>query len=369
VSEEPPAVRDLLQVNAIPGLGVGLYRRLIERFGSWQNVRGASRSDLLSVPDLDEDVARAIGDLDAFDVTGEIEAARHLGIQVVPTTDARFPAGLREFHGAPLALYVRGELRPSDHLAIAMVGSRRCTHYGRSQAERLAYGLAKAGFCIVSGLARGIDAAAHRGALRAGGRTLAVMGCGLKTVYPPEHEGLAGEIEANGALLSELPLDFPPRGSHFPSRNRIIAALSLGVIVVEAARRSGALITARWALDLNRQVYAVPGPVDSRSSRGPHALIRDGAKLVESVQDVVEELGPLGIDVPTDAEETIDDPRALTLKGNEREIFNAVGNRPATIDAIVEATGLPVPAVSSTLMVLEIRGLVRQLPGKRFVRP
>ncbi|MCP4620186.1 MAG: DNA-protecting protein DprA, partial [Bradyrhizobium sp.] len=235
MSDDSAEVQDLLKVNAIPGLGVGLYRKLIERFGSWRNACAASRGDLMAVTGLGKAVVAAMGDVDAFDVTSEIEAARDLGVDIVPTTDARFPAGMRDFHGAPLVLYMRGDIRPSDHMAIALVGARRCTHYGRSQAERLAYGLAKAGFCIVSGLARGIDAAAHRGALRAGGRTIAVMGCGLKTVYPPEHEELAREVESNGALLSELPLDAAPRAANFPSRNRIIAALSLGVIVVEAA--------------------------------------------------------------------------------------------------------------------------------------
>ena len=362
-------VRDLLTVNAIPGLGAGLYRRLVEHFGSWSQVVGARTNDLCAVPGIGEGLARAIHDAPTIDVSLEMEEARALGIELIPYTDARYPEGLKELHGAPLLLYVRGHLLPSDRLAMAIVGSRRCTYYGQSQAERLAFALSKTGFCIVSGMAHGIDATAHRAALRARGRTIAVLGCGLKHMYPSDHGDLAMEIAANGALVSELPLDVPPRAGNFPPRNRIIAGLALGTIVVEAHRKSGALITARWTTELNRQVYAVPGQADSPQSRGTHALLKDGAKLVESVEDVISELGPLGVSISTVSEETVDNPRALTLSGNEKRVFSALGSRPLNIDEVAKAVRLPIPAISSTLMVLEIRGLVRQLPGKRFVRP
>jgi len=361
-------VRELLQANAVPGLGAVRYLRLIERFGSWAAVQRASDQDLLRVEGIGAVLVAALRRPPDLDVSRELGDAEDLGIQLVPYWDERYPQGLKDLHAPPLLLYVRGMLLPQDRLALAIVGSRRSTYYGHSQAQRLAHALAKMGFCIVSGLAHGIDAAAHRAALLAGGRTIAVLGCGLKRIYPPDHAELATEVAAHGALISELPLATPPRPSNFPPRNRIIAALALGTIVIEAPRRSGALITARWAAELNRQVYAVPGQADSPQSRGSNALLQDGAKLVLSVDDVLSELGPVGEAVAGILEEPVDNPRALALNPQEKRIYSALGSQPQSIDDIVRATNLPAAGVSATLMVLEIRGLVRQLPGKRFVR-
>jgi len=268
-------------------------------------------------------------------------------------------------------LFVRGELLASDGIAVAIVGTRHATQYGLAQAERLAAGLARCGYAIVSGLARGIDAAAHRGALKAGGRTIAVLGSGVLNVYPPEHESLANEIAARGAVVGENPPRSPPMSGAFPQRNRIITGLSLGLIVVEASERSGALISARHAMEQGREVFAVPGRVDSRISRGCHRLIRDGAKLVETVDDVLEELGPLASPTPIaegEAAPAIRHPGELQLNEPEKAVLAVIDDEPITIDSIIVASGLPVQNVLSTLSVLEMRRLVRRLGGNRMMR-
>jgi DNA processing protein len=269
-------------------------------------------------------------------------------------------------------LYFRGALTSRDHLAIAIVGSRRSTPYGIRTAERLAAALARVGLTVVSGLARGIDAAAHRGALNANGRTIAVLANGLANVYPPEHEALAHEIVAAGAgaIISEMPMHQVPLAGLFPQRNRLISGLSLGVVVVEATPRSGSLSTARHALEQNREVFAVPGPVDSLASRGCHRLIRDGARLVETVGDILEELGPLVGEVHTGTHETpVRHPAELLLSDQERSLLGELGDEPTSIDELIRRTGLTAAQVLATLSVLEMRRLARRLPGQHFVRP
>jgi DNA processing protein len=264
---------------------------------------------------------------------------------------------------------VRGTLEPRDELAIALVGSRRCTPYGLRVAERLAGGLARTGLTVVSGLARGIDAAAHRGALKAGGRTLAVLANGLSQVYPPEHEELAREIARAGVVISEMAMQQGPLAGLFPQRNRIISGLCLGVVVVEATPRSGSLSTARHAVEQNREVFAVPGPVDSLSSQGCHRLLRDGARLVETVDDILEELGPLVREVTPSPDETpVRRPAELALSDLERSILGRLGDEPRAVDEVIAGTGLAVSQVLATLSVLEMRRLVRRLPGHLFVR-
>jgi DNA processing protein len=250
-----------------------------------------------------------------------------------------------------------------------MVGSRRCTPYGARVAERLASALARTGFTIVSGLARGIDAAAHRGALSAGGRTIAVLANGLSQIYPPEHEELAAEVRSHGAVVTELPMYQGPLAGLFPQRNRIISGLSLGVIVVEAAPRSGSLSTAHHAMEQNREVFAVPGPVDSLASRGCHRLIRDGARLVETVEDILEELGPLVREVRTSVDEVpVRHPAELALSEQERSLLGQLDDRPTGVDELIVRTGLIASQVMATLSVLELKRLVRRLPGHQFVR-
>jgi DNA processing protein len=275
---------------------------------------------------------------------------------------------LREIHDPPALLFVRGHLVPEDALSIAIVGTRHCSHYGRQTAERLAAGLARAGLTVVSGLARGIDAAAHQGALKAGGRTLAVLGSGVLNVYPPEHVNLAEQVAAAGAVISENPPMSEPMTGTFPQRNRVITGISLGVIVVEAGDRSGALISARHAMEQGREVFAVPGRVDSRTSRGCHQLIRDGAKLVETVEDVLDELGPLVEAAPQADGRVIHHPAELQLNDQERLVLEAIDTEPTSIDKVAATSGLPIQRVLATLSVLEMRRLVHRVSGNLVLR-
>jgi DNA processing protein len=261
-------------------------------------------------------------------------------------------------------------LTPADGLAIAIVGSRRCSPYGLRIAERLGQSLARVGLTVVSGLARGIDAAAHEGALKAGGRTIAVLANGLDATYPPEHDGLAAAIAENGAVVSEMPMLQGPLAQLFPQRNRIVSGLSLGVVVVEATPRSGSLSTSRHAAEQNREVFAVPGPVDSLTSRGCHELLRDGATLVETVEDILEELGPLVREVKRSVDETpVRHPVELTLSDQERSLLGQLGDEPVSVDELIAQTRLTAQQVLATLAVLEIRRLVKRVPGQRFIRP
>jgi DNA processing protein len=365
-------VEDLMQVGAVAGLGRARFRQLVDRFGSWaEAVRHAPR-DLMQTPGINEDMALAIRRSAEVDVSSEMDEARKLGVRLVPYSDPAYPANLKSLDDAPLMLYVRGELRETDRIAMAVVGSRNCSYYGASQADRLAQGLAQAGFCIVSGLARGIDASAHRASLKAKGRTVAVLGSGLKHIYPPEHDDLAAEVADNGAVISELPLNTPPRPQNFPPRNRIISGLAMGVVVVEARANSGALITARWAMETGKEVFAVPGPVNDPRNRGSHALIKDGAKLVESLQDIMEELGPLAETLsgePACAEvQSPHDAKPGVRSEDQKRILDAVGHAPMSADEISESAQVGIATTLGTLLTLEMRGLVKQLPGKRFVK-
>ena len=268
----------------------------------------------------------------------------------------------------PACCFAAAPISPQDELAIAIVGTRHATRYGLAQAERLASSLARVGFTIVSGLARGIDAAAHRGALDAGGRTIAVLGSGLLNIYPPEHAALARDVAASGCLLSEAPPRMVPLSGAFPQRNRIISGLTVGTIVVEAANRSGALITARHAYEQGREVFAVPGPIDSRLSHGCHALIKDGAKLVESIDDVLAELGPLAEKIERDDGSVVTQPAELLLNEIEQQVLQAIDSQPTSFDAIAATCELPIHRVLSTVSVLEMRRLVRRASGTQVVR-
>ena len=280
----------------------------------------------------------------------------------------QYPRSLLEIADPPSILYSRGEYLPQDQLAVAIVGSRRCTLYGRQVAEKLAGALARAGLTIVSGLARGVDAAAHRGALDAGGRTIAVQATGLTHVYPPEHAELATEIARQGAVVSEYPLDQAPLAGLFPQRNRIISGLSLGVIVIEATRNSGALHTVRHATEQGREVFAVPGRIDSLASEGCHDILRDGAILVRSATDVLQALGPLMGPVATATDQTVMTPRELVLDEQERRVLNLVTIDPLPVDQVLRSAGLEPSRVLATLTVLEMRRLVQRVPGGQICR-
>ncbi len=361
---------DLICLTMVSGVGPHTSKALLERFGTAGRVLDASLASLRDVngvgPKLADKISRARRENDA---EAELDLCRRSGVQVVGRGDPAYPPPLLRIPDPPCLLYTRGTIEPRDQLAIALVGSRRCTPYGVRVAERLASSLARVGLTVVSGMARGIDAAAHRGALKAGGRTIAVLANGLAEVYPPEHEGLAREVAAAGALISESPMRQEPLSGLFPQRNRIISGLCLGVVIVEASPRSGSLSTANHAMEQNRDVFAVPGPVESLSSRGCHRLIRDGARLVEDVDDILEELGPLVGEVRTAPTETpVRHPAELKLSDLERSLLGKLDDRPVGVDELIGRTSLTASQVLATLSVLEMRRLVRRLPGHQFVR-
>jgi DNA processing protein len=289
--------------------------------------------------------------------------------------DKDYPTNLRYIYDPPKNLYVKGNILAEDSIAIAVIGSRQATYYGLKNAQDLSFELAARGITIVSGLARGVDSAAHRGALRAGGRTIAVLGSGLNVIYPYENKELAERIAKNGAVISEFSLDFPPYRHNFPRRNRIISGLSLGVVVVEAAKRSGALITARLALEQGREVFAIPGRIGSFSSQGTHSLIKQGAKLVESIEDIIEELEPLRTMQNLPEQEQIAQVRSasklqrgLNLSQEERQIYSCLSSEPIHIDDIMSKAAVSYGKLLISLLKLEHKKLVNELPGKMFVK-
>jgi DNA processing protein len=361
---------DALRLAMVSGVGPRLRKALLAEFGTAGAVLSAAPSDLRRVPGIGAELTRRIAVAkDEVDVQAEIDRCAEHQITILTETDPAYPRVLREIRDPPAILFVRGEILPQDAIAVAIVGSRHATQYGLAQAERLAGSLARAGITIVSGLARGIDSAAHRGAIAAGGRTLAVLGSGVLNMYPPEHVDLAHEISLQGAVMSESPPLSPPLSGAFPQRNRIVSGLSLGVLVVEASTQSGALISARHAMEQGRDVFAVPGRVDNRMSRGCHRLIRDGAKLVETADDILEELGPLVAPASSADGAAIHHPAELLLNELEQQILACITSEPTTIDHVVAASQLPTSQVLSTISVLEMRHLVKRLGGNRVARP
>ncbi|MHC4445485.1 MAG: DNA-processing protein DprA [Planctomycetota bacterium] len=356
-------------------VGPILFGRIVERFGSAQGALGAGAGQLREVegigPTLAEEIART---RDQADVAGEVALAERYGVRILCREDQEYPQALQHIPDPPICLYVRGILHKNDALAVAIVGARRCTIYGREQAYRFGYQLASRGVTVVSGLARGIDGESHKGALAAKGRTIAVMGNGLASVYPPEHEKLADQIAENGALVSELAMEYSPQSTNFLPRNRLIAGLSLGVLVIEAARRSGSLATARLAGEYNREVYALPGRIDSDFSLGTNKLIRDQhAKLAMNTDDIINELGSVGEALqPAEEKGQTDTPTLFdarsSLNNDEELIYDSLDHEERSIEAIAEATSLPVSKVASTLISLQLKNMVRQLPGNVFVR-
>ncbi len=360
-----------LRLHLATGIGPRLFSALVERFGSAEAAAEAPATDLAETPGIGRDSAAAIREsLDRAEPEAELERARAAGVQLVFRGEPDYPIALTYLADAPPALYVKGNLVAEDAQAVGVVGMRKCSLYGQDQAERIAGGLARAGFTIVSGLARGIDSAAHRGALAAGGRTIAVLGNGLATVYPPENRRLADAVAAQGALVSEFPMETAPQAENFPRRNRILAALGLGVVVVEAGVRSGSLITARLAAELGKEVFAVPNRVDAPGAAGVHALIRDGAKLAESVADILDEFPDLEVQ-PAAGE---DAPRqaGLALKANlsaeEARLMEVLDGEPAPLETLADRAGLNAPQAAGAMTLLELKGLVRTLPGGRFLR-
>ena len=370
-------LRGHVRLACVPGVGARMRQLLLERFGSPEEVFAADMAAFAGIPGIGRKLPATIRSC-ANDPTADrvIDLCRERGVNIVLEGSDGYPPLLSRIADPPGLLFVRGSLQPCDSLAVAIVGARHATNYGRKIAWQLAGGLARAGYTVVSGLARGIDAAAHRGTLDAGGRTLAVLGSGVLNIYPPEHADLALEVAAHGAVISESPPLTAPFPGCFPQRNRIVSGLSLGTVVVEASERSGALITARVAGEQGREVFAVPGPIDSRMSRGCHALIRDGARLVQSVDDVLEELGPLFETTTGPDGRAVKSPAELRLDDVERRVLDAVDAAaggsaacaPIDIDQLVVASGLAASQVLATIGVLEMRRVLRRLPGNRVER-
>jgi len=361
-----PDAEGLLRLIAVPGVGPNRLRALLAYFQSTEAVFAASISQLTRVEGIDRKTAESIRGSDSADFAREqLERLRALGGELISFWDPRFPDGLRRTADPPAFLFAKGRLHPEDACSVAIVGTRSPTTYGRLITERLATDLALRGLTIVSGFARGVDTLAHSAAIRAGGRTIAVLGTGLDVVYPPENVRLARQICEHGALVTEYPLGTGPDAPNFPRRNRIICGMSLGTVVVEAGVKSGALITAELALEQNREVFAVPGPVNSPKSQGTNQLIRDGAVLVSSADDVIQELAPQLRQFLHEREQ----PEVpADLSESEQCVFQALGGTAKHIDLLAAELGQPTSAVLATLLTLELRGLVRQFPGKLFAR-
>ncbi len=357
----PPMLKYWLGFNRVPGIGPKKLRALIDRFGDVQSAWLAPREQLAQAGLDRRSLTNLLDARKKLDLDAELARLQKSGARALTWDDPDYPALLLEIPAPPAVLFVRGELSPADEWAVAVVGTRRATTYGREAARRLVEGLARAGVTIVSGLARGIDGVAHRTALETGGRTLAVMGNGLDMVYPPEHRKLAHQILQQGAWISEQPLGARPEARNFPARNRIISGLSRGVLVVEGRWSSGAIITAKFALEQGRDVFAVPGSILSPASEGPNRLIKEGAIPVLSADDVLEALNFTRISYHQEARQVLpDDPV-------EAELMSLLSREPRHIDEIRRDIDLPIQEVSSALTLMELKGLVRQVGGMNYV--
>ena len=359
-----------IALNLVEHVGPVRVRQLLDHFGDAPAILRANKQQLLQVRGIGAETADAVcGWESGTDLGGELKRIAEFGCHVLTQDDAEYPELLRQIYDPPIALYVKGTLTVQDKNAVALVGSRQTTSYGVETARKLAYQLAYVGVTVVSGGARGIDTAAHQGALAAKGRTVAVLGTGINLVFPPENAELFERIAASGAIVTQFPFNRPADKQTFPIRNRIVAGMTLGTVVVEANLSSGALITANFATDYGRQVFAVPGRIDSPRSKGCHDLIKKGAKLCEGAEDVLSEFEYLlpASNRPASAAETGTLP-ALTLSENEQKILDVLGREEQSMDEVIRRSGLPASAVSVALLGLEMKRIVRQLPGRLFVR-
>ncbi len=360
----------LVALNLIEGVGPVRVRQLLDQFGDAAAILAASRQELLRVKGIGEDTATAISAWEkTINLSAELKRISDFGCRIVIQEDPEYPELLRQIYDPPIVLYVKGELLAKDKNSVAMVGSRLTTHYGMEVARKLGYQLAYLGVTVVSGGARGIDSAGHQGALSAKGRTVAVLGTGINLVTPPENAKLFEQITEHGALITQFPFNRPGDKQSFPIRNRIVAGMTLGTVVVEANLTSGALITANFATEYGRQVFAVPGRIDSPRSKGCHELIKKGAKLCEGAEDILSEfeyLFPPTNKPPSPAESGV--LPALELSPNEQKVYETLDHEEIGIDDVIRKSGLPSSSVSVALLSLEMKRLIRQLPGKLFVR-
>jgi DNA processing protein len=362
-----------LTLQSIDGVGDRTLLKLVQAFGSPNAVLSAEHDDLIQAgcsAELAGSIRRGLPANVRQQIDKQIRTAEHLKIRVLTLFDRSYPARLRTIPDPPPLLYMSGTLTAQDDVAVAIVGGRRATPSGRVVTEEIAKDLAGRGVTIVSGLARGVDAAAHRGALAGKGRTIAVLGCGIDRTYPPEHQALRRSIEAHGAVLSELPMGSSPLSHHFPRRNRIISGLSMGVLVSEAAKDSGSLITAKLALEQGREVFAVPGSVKEDACRGSNGLIKEGATLIERAQDILDDILPQ-IDARLRAAlriEAVSAPPGAPLSNEDGVVYEALSYEARSVDMVIEATGLSAAKVAAGLLSLELSGRVRQLPGQHYIR-
>ena len=394
----------LIHFNLIQGVGLKTVQVLRDVFGTAERALRATPNELAKVDGLSPAMREVLIHKPVlYPIERELELIETYGCRVLTLYDETYPTLLKKIDTPPLILYVRGELTREDSLSISLVGSRNAKDYGRKVGYRLSYQLAQRGLTVVSGFAKGIDTSAHRGALEAGGRTIAVMGNGLSFVYPATNRALVEKIEVSGALISEFPIGVKPKPRNFPRRNRIISGLTLGTVVVEASNRSGALITARLAGEQGREVFAVPGEIFSELSTGTHKLINDGAKLISTVDDLLGELPQHALNQiqspvstspkpsvasessqepsveksitksvispsPSDVQQPVQSPPPPDLTPDEKTVFEAIEVPSSHIDTIVRTTQLPIGQVSSVLLMLELKGVVQQLPGKQFTK-
>ena len=357
-----------LAINLLPKIGPVRLRRLLEVFGSPERILSAKANELVQVDGFGRELAESVAAWEStVDLSRELRRIKEMELTVITQEDAGYMPLLREIHAPPIVLYVRGKITEKDRNAIAVVGSRQATMYGLDTAKKMSFQVAYAGFTVISGLARGIDTAAHEGALASKGRTIAVIGAGLGKLYPPENEGLAERIASQGAVVSEFPVDYPPDRQSFPLRNRIVAGMCSGLLVVEAPVRSGSLITANQALEMGRTVYAVPGNIDRPTSTGCNKLIQQGAKLVMEGGDILDDMMTLFPTAPR-APKVDATPPPVNLSPEEDAVFTALGTEQSHVDQITVRCGLPPATVSATLMRLEMKRLVRPLPGLRYVK-
>jgi len=362
----PDPIVSWLALKMIPNLGNITYRRLLDRFGDPTNVFNARLHELLKVEGIRVQTAKRIVSNEwEGDPQQELQRLRKIGARLITIFDSSYPMDLKQIHDPPPLLYIKGNDLPSKETMIAVVGSRNPSHYGLKVTEEICQGLAMLNIVVVSGMAKGIDAAAHWGCLRRKGFTIAVLGSGIDVIYPSSNVKLYHYIAENGSVITEFPLGTPPEGRNFPIRNRIISGLSKGVVVVEASRRSGSLITASLALEQGREVFAVPGSIESYKSTGTHLLIKQGAKLVENADDILQELG---LSSPSSRDGAPPKKVALPpLEEDETRIFDILSNYPIHIDHIVRSSKFDSAKVASILTGLELKGVIKQLPGKMFV--
>ena len=355
-----------IALNMVPNLGPVRLRKLLEVFETPERILLARAAELKTVDGIGKEIAECIATWESHvDLPAELRRIADFGARVVTRESPDYPRDLCEIHNPPIVLYVWGTLTARDHRAVSVVGSRKTSHYGLECAKKLSYQIAYAGLTVVSGLARGIDTAAHQGALAAEGRTVAVIGSGLMDLYPAENLGLAEKIAASGAVISEFPMKFPPARENFPYRNRIVAGWGQGLLVIEAGLNSGALITAGQAIDHGRQVYAVPGPIDRPTSAGSNRLIQQGAKLITGAGDILDDLNIL---IPATPTKCPNSAAFDTLSDEEQAVLKTLEEGETSLDDLVSKCRLPIQKVSSTLLALEMKRRVKVLPGQHFAR-